>query len=56
MKTIFVYFQLEMKRMLRSLPGIILGSLLLILLLAGTFWLCHKSTQNPPQKRRHKGK
>lgn len=51
MKTIFVYFQLEMKRMLRSLPGIILGSLLLILLLAGTFWLCHKSTQNPAQKK-----
>ncbi len=37
--------------MLRSFPGIILGSLLLILLLAGTFWLCQKSTQNPAQKK-----
>lgn len=51
MKAIFVYFQMELKRMLRSLPGIILGSLLLIFLLAGTFWLCHKSTQNPAQKK-----
>ncbi len=51
MKRILVYFQMEIKRMLRSLPGIILGSLLFILLLAGTFWLCHKSTQNPAQKK-----
>ena len=51
MKRLFVYFQMEIKRMLRSLPGIILGSLLLILLLAGTFWLCQESTRNPAQKK-----
>ena len=50
MKPILIYFQMERKRMLQSFPGIILGSMLLISLLAGTFWLCHQSTQTPAHK------
>lgn len=51
MKPAFLYFRMELKRMFRSFPGIFLGSLLLITLLAGIFWLCHQSTQTPAQKK-----
>lgn len=51
MKPAFIYFRMEMKRMFRSLPGIFLGSLLLIILLAGAFWLCYQSSQTPAQKK-----
>lgn len=51
MKQALLYFQMEMKRMLRSFPGIILGSFLLIALVAGAFWLCQQSSQTPAQKK-----
>ena len=51
MKQALLYFHLELKRMLRSFPGIILGSLLLIMLLTGAFWLCEQTSQTPAHKK-----
>lgn len=51
MKPLLIYFRMEIKRMFRSLPGVFLGSLLLITLLAGAFWLCYQSSRTPAQKK-----
>lgn len=51
MKPSFIYFKLEFKRILRSLPGILLGSLLIITLIAGALWLCSETSRTPARKK-----
>lgn len=50
MKTFLQYIYLEMKKMLLSLPGICIGSLLMLTLITGFLFVCHASSETT-QKR-----
>lgn len=50
MKTFFQYIRLELKRMLLSLPGICIGSLLMLALIAGFLFVCQTSSEGTQKK------
>lgn len=50
MKTLLQYIYLETKRMLSSLPGICIGSLFMLTLIAGFLFICHINDKNSREK------
>ncbi|MDD7403734.1 MAG: ABC transporter permease [bacterium] len=50
MKTFFQYIYSELKRMLLSLPGICIGSLVILLCISGVLFACYAGSKNQEEK------